>query len=109
MFKFEEDIIEEVSKETGVSVEEVERIWKHNMHFMAKCLKDPKAPKFLLNGWFTIKPDKRLTENQIIEYMHKLRNTLNEDLRQHYKERINDLMKVRRRIISEKNRNKKNG
>lgn len=107
MFKYEEDILEEVSKETGVPLEEVYRIWKYNMDFMAKCLKDPKAPKFLFNGWFTLKPDIRLTENHVIEYMHKLRNAYNKDLRRKYRNRISDLMKVRRRLIKEKSRNKK--
>lgn len=87
-----------MSEEQEVDASHVEEIWRYTMDKISGWLGDPMAPKVLINGFMTLRPDIKFLNKQIFVYLHKLRKAENQDYRRTLRNNINRLMKIRRRI-----------
>lgn len=105
MFEYEKEILKEVAEEQDVPYEHVEEIWKYTLNKISGWLDDPMAPKVLINGFMTLRPDIPYIEKRIFVNLHKLRFSYNKDYRNTLTANIDRFMKIRRRLKDERGDN----
>lgn len=102
-FKYIQDILEDVSKEVGVPLPEVEVVWDYTEKRLGEYMRDPMAPKVALNSMYRVVPDRDRITREIYKNLHKSRNAKKHTDKYFFGKEIIRLLRIHSRVRIEAN------